>query len=462
MKEQPRGPFSGIKWFCQRRPRAGAQGLRLRRQGPGLAARRVERQDAPDARPGLPGRQRCWPGSMSTRRWPTPGFADAYAQWLVEKFLIAADDGWILRKAQYYRGAVQEEDERETARRLLIGMAGQPAGSATASWRCARVRGCCRTAPTPRRRRRCATWPRRWPTATRASRSCGSRSTTAPRRPMPRRCAAWAANAKDPKLAEQARRAGGRDRSRLSRRGRSTQALDAAAKELAADAGAASRCCGGAHGLRCGPRCRAAPGGVGSAAARSCAMSLPQVAAGPRRLGVLDLSLAVEAEHFRAAAELRSADDKGATTSRAGMIARLKAGADAAYGTRPDRRPRARRAATRPGRRFAADEIPLGELPGGAALPGPVAGLGHADAAPAFRRGDGQARRRSSRWPSCSSRTSCAAARCWPIRRAGRAVARRQPRSPACSTGCSAATSAPASRAEPRAGARRAACRRPT
>ena len=51
-----------------------------------------------------------------------PGFADAYAQWLVEKFLIATDDGWILRKAQYYRGAVQEEDERDTARRLLIGM----------------------------------------------------------------------------------------------------------------------------------------------------------------------------------------------------------------------------------------------------------------------------------------------------------------------------------------------------
>ena len=42
--------------------------------------------------------------------------ADAYAQLLVEKFLIASDDGWILRSAQFYRGAVQEEDERKAAR----------------------------------------------------------------------------------------------------------------------------------------------------------------------------------------------------------------------------------------------------------------------------------------------------------------------------------------------------------
>jgi hypothetical protein len=36
---------------------------------------------------------------------------------------VAADDGWVLRKAQFYRGAVQEEDERDGARRLLIALA---------------------------------------------------------------------------------------------------------------------------------------------------------------------------------------------------------------------------------------------------------------------------------------------------------------------------------------------------
>ena len=54
-----------------------------------------------------------------------PAFPDTYAQLLVEKFLVAADDGWIYRQARYYRGAVQEEDEREGARALLTAMAGR-------------------------------------------------------------------------------------------------------------------------------------------------------------------------------------------------------------------------------------------------------------------------------------------------------------------------------------------------
>ena len=56
----------------------------------------------------------------------------------------------------------------------------------------------------------------------------------------------------------------------------------------------------------------------------------------PERAGCasLDLSLAAEGEHFRAAAELRGADDKGgARPTRAAAIARLHAGADAAYGS---------------------------------------------------------------------------------------------------------------------------------
>ncbi|MEM7467489.1 MAG: hypothetical protein AAF387_11455, partial [Pseudomonadota bacterium] len=43
----------------------------------------------------------------------------AFAQMLIEQFLIAADDGWILRKARFYRGAFQDEDERAGARDLL-------------------------------------------------------------------------------------------------------------------------------------------------------------------------------------------------------------------------------------------------------------------------------------------------------------------------------------------------------
>ncbi|MCB0311033.1 MAG: hypothetical protein KDD42_07350, partial [Bdellovibrionales bacterium] len=41
------------------------------------------------------------------------------AQLVLERFLIDFDDGWIFRKARYYRGAAQIEDEIEGAHRLL-------------------------------------------------------------------------------------------------------------------------------------------------------------------------------------------------------------------------------------------------------------------------------------------------------------------------------------------------------
>jgi hypothetical protein len=39
--------------------------------------------------------------------------------------LIAADNGWIFRKALYYRGAIQSEDEAAKARELLLELSGQ-------------------------------------------------------------------------------------------------------------------------------------------------------------------------------------------------------------------------------------------------------------------------------------------------------------------------------------------------
>jgi hypothetical protein len=52
-----------------------------------------------------------------------PGAATALGQILIEQYLIRTDDGWILRKARYYRGAFQEEGERAGARRLLLALA---------------------------------------------------------------------------------------------------------------------------------------------------------------------------------------------------------------------------------------------------------------------------------------------------------------------------------------------------
>ncbi|MCC7414433.1 MAG: phosphoenolpyruvate synthase [Gammaproteobacteria bacterium] len=51
---------------------------------------------------------------------------DQIGQMLIEQFLVNIDDGWILRRARYYRGALQEEGERKGTRRLLFRLAEDP------------------------------------------------------------------------------------------------------------------------------------------------------------------------------------------------------------------------------------------------------------------------------------------------------------------------------------------------
>lgn len=118
MKTHPRGPFSRILWFCkdgQRLPPTpsacvpyggGAQHgewsettLALRADGYRIANvyadldidQLLAEQDA----------------------------AGALGQMAIERFLLRIDDGWILRRARSYRGALQEEGERAGAQRLL-------------------------------------------------------------------------------------------------------------------------------------------------------------------------------------------------------------------------------------------------------------------------------------------------------------------------------------------------------
>ena len=124
MKASPRGPFTnGVKWFCEDGtvlpPRAyacakhgggvqhgdpGEKTLILREQGYHVAS--------------------LLAGIDAKKLLARADFLDWYYQLLIEKYLIAADNGWILRKALFYRGAIQEEDERKGARELLIAMAG--------------------------------------------------------------------------------------------------------------------------------------------------------------------------------------------------------------------------------------------------------------------------------------------------------------------------------------------------
>jgi phosphohistidine swiveling domain-containing protein len=55
-----------------------------------------------------------------------PLHVDILKHMLLEQFLIEADDGWIFRRARYYRGALQAEDETRFGRELLLGLISDP------------------------------------------------------------------------------------------------------------------------------------------------------------------------------------------------------------------------------------------------------------------------------------------------------------------------------------------------
>jgi phosphohistidine swiveling domain-containing protein len=118
MKNSSIGPFSRIRYFCSDgqilEPKAficepfgggyqhgewNAQTLKLRAAGFPIANLLVtvapEQVTGADADP------------------------DLLAILVIERFLISYDDGWIYRKAQFYRGAIQDHNEKEAARSLL-------------------------------------------------------------------------------------------------------------------------------------------------------------------------------------------------------------------------------------------------------------------------------------------------------------------------------------------------------
>ncbi len=125
MKSDPRGPFDAVKWFCSDgtvlppkayacEPHGGgkqhgewsAHTKELRSHGYLIAT--------------------LLAGIEPKQAAAAAGFTDAYAQMLIERYLMSADDGWIMRRALFYRGAIQEEDERAGGRALLSELASRP------------------------------------------------------------------------------------------------------------------------------------------------------------------------------------------------------------------------------------------------------------------------------------------------------------------------------------------------
>jgi hypothetical protein len=124
MKTSPRGPFARIRWFCNDGTILPPKPYACRDHDGGVQhgewTDRVRR-----LRAGGYYIANILASLDQNLITSTQGYSDRYNQILIEKFLIAADDGWIFRKARYYRGAVQAENETAMARELLLGLAAQ-------------------------------------------------------------------------------------------------------------------------------------------------------------------------------------------------------------------------------------------------------------------------------------------------------------------------------------------------
>ncbi len=107
-KNDPKGPYKDIRWFCQDGTTRPPQ---ERCPEPGLQRARHK-----DEVISLGNTNHIYLGQILAKTdfnefWDGDNYHSRLKQYALEHYLIRSDDGWILRKAQFYRGAFQAEDE---------------------------------------------------------------------------------------------------------------------------------------------------------------------------------------------------------------------------------------------------------------------------------------------------------------------------------------------------------------
>ncbi|MEE9148709.1 MAG: PEP/pyruvate-binding domain-containing protein [Candidatus Tectomicrobia bacterium] len=126
MKASPKGPFWRIRWFCNDGTILPPRAYACRPHGGGVQHgewhKRTKQLRASGYKIAT-----VLAGLDVEAFTKQPDYRSTYKQIVLEQFLIALDDGWILRQARFYRGALQAEDEIRAARRLLLGLLHIPA-----------------------------------------------------------------------------------------------------------------------------------------------------------------------------------------------------------------------------------------------------------------------------------------------------------------------------------------------
>jgi hypothetical protein len=121
MKDNPRGPFQRIRWFCEDGSILPPKAYACVEHGGG-----VQHGEWSETTRGI--RAAGYPiANVLASLGPEDFTGEAGYRLLrfvlLEQFLIDTDDGWILRQARYYRGAFQIENEEASAETILRSLA---------------------------------------------------------------------------------------------------------------------------------------------------------------------------------------------------------------------------------------------------------------------------------------------------------------------------------------------------
>ena len=107
-KKDPRGPYKDIRWFCDdstiQMPKEPCE------DGGIQHARYKDEVEA------LGDKSHIFLGQILAYTsfdefWDQENYHSRIKQYMIEKYLKSVDDGWVNRRGQYYRGAIQAEDE---------------------------------------------------------------------------------------------------------------------------------------------------------------------------------------------------------------------------------------------------------------------------------------------------------------------------------------------------------------
>ncbi len=116
-KSDARGPYKAIRWFC---PDGSTVPPDERCPQPGG----VQRAQYKDVVTALAKTNKIYLGQILSATkiedfWDKENQNSRLKQYQIEKYLQLIDDGWINKKAKYYRGAIQVEDEQNWGKNFL-------------------------------------------------------------------------------------------------------------------------------------------------------------------------------------------------------------------------------------------------------------------------------------------------------------------------------------------------------